>query len=284
MTDQLSAAALLIATTAKLLAARVLSRRSTGLQAALRHRLTIATAVRTGRVGPVLDVQALSRRYPLAFRLIVAGLALQVFFVVMHGLNKELFGDGFFFALDHDLSLSAWATGVLFFLAGLLAGVIAWLDPAVRRPIGALAAISIALSIEQVVQLHGRIEASVADPGSKLIEICVALVIVAVIVLASRALRPPHRQLLLSSIGLLVLSALASQANQSIDPPYAGVIFFQTVEEVCEMLTAIAIVAALAEPLVRAVWRTVGRETEPEWLSEPRPTRGPADATPPPAR
>lgn len=202
-----------------------------------------------------MDRQALIERHSLVYRILLAGILLQAFFVLMHGINKELFDDGFFFSLDHDLSLPSWATCALFAVAGAACGFYAGFVQAARRPFAALAVFCLGLSMEQLVQLHVRVEESVADPGSKLIEIALGVILVLVISLAARTLSRPFRGLLLSSIAILVISALSSQMNQSLDLPYVGVIFFQTLEEVTEMLTAIVIVAAVAEPLWTAVSR-----------------------------
>lgn len=196
-------------------------------------------------------------RYRLTAAILAAGLVLEAFFVVMHGINKEAFGDGYFFSLDNDLSLPSWATCVLFAWAGSVCALFAVFERAARRPFAALGVISFGLSMEQFVQLHGRVEESVADPGSKLIEIFLGVAIVVAIVLAARVLSPPFRQLLLGSIAILVISSLSSQANQSLDPPYVGVIFFQTVEEIFEMLTATLIIAATVEPLWDSIQRHV---------------------------
>lgn len=219
----------------------------------------------------------LFERYPLTSRIVAFAVALEVFFVFMHGVNSAFFGDGYFFALDHDLSLPSWATGALFTLGGAGCGLLAWADRGVRAPFAALSVVAFGLSLEQTAQLHGRIEETVS--ASKAIEIVIGIAVILIIVLAARALSQPFNLVLLSSIGFLVISVLASQMNQSFeDMPKAGIVFFQTIEEICEMLTAWAIIAAVAEPL----WRAIGLRSS--GLSEPRPTRAPAAETPPQVR
>lgn len=219
-------------------------------------------------VGPVGYVAAMplreaADRYPLTTSIIGIGLGFFAFLVVMHGVNKELFGDGYVFALDSDQSISAWATSAMFALAGLGAGLLAWLRPEDRPLLAVLSVVTTALSAEQVVQLHGHVEEEIANPGSTLIEATIGIAVVIVIVLAARALARPYNYLLLGSIGALVLASLASKANQEGDIPYAAVIFLQTVEEISEMLVALLIIAALAEPVLRDFERRVRGNPEP---------------------
>lgn len=202
-------------------------------------------------------------RYPLTAWVLGLGLLLFAFLIFMHGVNRVLLDDGYVFALDHDQSISAWATSALFALAGVGAALCAWLRPGSRKQMVVLAVIAFGLSMEQVVQLHGHVEEEVADPGAFLLEATIGIAVIIAIVLAARSLEPPHRYLLLGSIGALLLASLASQANQSGDLPHAGVVFFQTVEEISEMLTALLIVAALAEPALRAAERHFGTATPP---------------------
>lgn len=202
-------------------------------------------------------------RYPLTSWILGLGLGFFAFLVVMHGVNKELFGDGYVFALDSDQSIAAWATSAMFALGGLGSGLLAWLRPRDRTPLAVLALISTGLSMEQVVQLHGHVEEEVANPGATLLEAMVGLAVIVVIVLAARTLQRPHNYLLLGSIGALILASLASKANQEGEIAYAAVIFFQTVEEISEMLTALLIIAAVTEPTLRAFERRAGGGSAP---------------------
>lgn len=202
-------------------------------------------------------------RYPLTAWILGLGLLVFAFFVFMHGVNRVLLDDGYVFSLDHDQSIPSWATSALFTLAGVGAALCAWLRPGGRKQMAVLAVIAFGLSMEQVIQLHGHVEEEVADPGAFLLEAAVGLAVIAAIVLAARTLEPPHRYLLLGAIGALLLASLASQANQGGDLPHSGVVFFQTVEEISEMLTALLIVAAVAEPVLQAAERHFGAAPAP---------------------
>ena len=105
----------------------------------------------------------------------------------------------------------------------------------------------------------------------------------AALLLVARAFSRPFRWFLLLAVATIAVAAGASEMNDKFDLPYVGVIFFQTVEEVSEMLTAILLLAAVAEPLIAAIERRLGTP-ESDSFSEPRRKRGRAGATPPPAR
>jgi hypothetical protein len=210
-----------------------------------------------------MQLRDAASRYPVTAWTLGLGLALFAFLVLMHGVNKVAFDDGYVFSLDHDQGIASWGTSALFLLAGVLSGLLAWLRPRDRTLLGALAAIATGLSIEQVVQLHSRVEEEIADPGAFLIEATIGLAVIVVVVLVARTLASPHRYLMLGSIGALLLAALASQANQAGDLPQVGVVFFQTVEEISEMLTALLIIAAVVEPALRAFERRIRGAASP---------------------
>jgi hypothetical protein len=222
-------------------------------------------------------------REPVTTRILLAGLALQAFFVVAHGVNKELLGDGTFLALDHDASLPSWATVVLFALAGTGCALLAWLRPEWRTSLALLTGFSLLLSLESTVQIHGQVERDSDNPFRSLVQLLGGAGFVAALLLAARALPRPQPWLLLASVATIAAAAGASEMNDKFDLPYAGVIFFQTVEEVSEMLTAILVLAAVAKPLIVAVERRLG-ESEAGSLNGPRQRRGPGASTPPPAR
>lgn len=187
----------------------------------------------------------------------MAGVALQAFFVIAHGANKELLGDGTFLALDQDTSLPSWATVVLFAFAGTSCGLLAWLRPAWRKPLLILAGLALLLSLESTVQIHGDVEGDPDSPFRSLVEVLGGAGIVLALVLAARAMPQPFRWLLLLAVVTIVASAGSSEMNDKFDLPYVGVIFFQTTEEVCEMLTAILVFAATLEPMLAALARRI---------------------------
>lgn len=199
------------------------------------------------------------RRRPVTTVIILAGVALQVVFVLAHGANKELLGDGVFLALDQDASLPSWSTIVLFAFAGTASGLLAWLRPAWRWPLVVLAVLTLLLSLEQTVQIHGRAEREeIGGAAGPLVEVIGGVGVLGALALAARAMPPPYRWLLLGAIATIGTAAFSSMVNDSFDLPYAGVIFFQTLEEVSEMLTATLILAATAEPLLGAIGQRLG--------------------------
>lgn len=200
-----------------------------------------------------------------------------------HGVNKELLGDGSFLALDHDASLPSWATVVLFALAASCCALLAWLRPEWRLSLALLTGFSLVLSLESTVQIHGQVERDPDNPFRSLVQLLGGAGFVAALLLAARALPRPHRWLVLIAVATIAAAAGASEVNDKFDLPYVGVVFFQTVEEVSEMLTAILVLAAVAQPLIGAVERRLGA-AEAGALSGPRQRRGPGASTPPQAK
>lgn len=213
------------------------------------------------------------RQRPVTARILLYGVAVQVLFIVLHGINKELLGDGNFLALDKDASLPTWFTVVLFAVAGISAALLAALRPKARLPLLGLAAYGFVFSLEQTTQIHTQLEDHIGDPIATLGEMAVGLLLVVVVVSVARMMEAPFKQLLWLSILTILISTGSSEMNSAFDLPYAGVIFFQTLEEVTEMLTATLFIAATVEPLLLATG-----------ISVPRPRHAPAAETPLPAR
>jgi hypothetical protein len=203
------------------------------------------------------------RASPVTFAILCAGVALQAVLVVGHGVNKELLGDANFLALDKDNNLPSWITTALFVVAGLACGLLAWLRPRERIPLAFLAVVALLLSLEQMAQIHGELEADLDELMTLVIQPLLAVGLVVVVALAARGLPPLSRVLLWAAIACIALSQLSSMVNSELDPPYALLIFFQTVEEVGEMLTAILLIAAMAQPTLDAVTaRVLGERSE----------------------
>jgi hypothetical protein len=193
------------------------------------------------------------RASPVTFAILAGGLALQAVLVVLHGINKELLGDANFLALDKDNNLPSWITTALFVAAGLACGLLAWLRPRERVPLAFLAVVALLLSLEQMAQLHGELEEDLGDVMTLVIQPLLAVGLVAVVALAARGLPSLSKLLLWAAIACIAVSQLSSMINSDLDPPYALVVFFQTVEEVGEMLTAILLIAATAQPALDAI-------------------------------
>jgi hypothetical protein len=203
------------------------------------------------------------RASPVTFAILCAGVALQAVLVVGHGVNKELLGDANFLALDKDNNLPSWITTALFVVAGLACGLLAWLRPRERIPLAFLAVVALLLSLEQMAQIHGELEADLDEVMTLVIQPLLALGLVVVVALAARGLPTLSKVLLWAAIACIAVSQLSSMVNSELDPPYALLIFFQTVEEVGEMLTAILLIGAMAQPTLDAVTaRVLGDRAE----------------------
>jgi hypothetical protein len=202
------------------------------------------------------------RASPVTFAILAGGVALQAVLVLLHGVNKELLGDANFLALDKDNNLPSWITTALFVVAGVACGLLAWLRPRERIPLALLAVVALLLSLEQMAQIHGELEADLGDVMTLVIQPLLAVGLVVVVALAARGLRTLSKVLLWAAIACIAISQVSSMVNSEFDPPYALVVFFQTVEEVGEMLTAILLIAAAAQPALDAVTARVLGERE----------------------
>jgi hypothetical protein len=185
--------------------------------------------------------------------ILAAGLAIEVALVVLHGINKELLGDRLFLALDRDPNLPSWTETVLFVVAGLAMALLAWLKPAARIPFAVLALLAFLLSLEQMAQIHGDVEKALGDLATLVIQPLMALGLVLVVAWAARHLPSLSRVLLWGAIASIAVAQGSSLVNLQSDPPYAVNIFFQTLEEVGEIATAVLLIAAAAQPLMDSI-------------------------------
>lgn len=216
------------------------------------------------RLGRLREVYDAVRGSGTTYRILLAGIALVAALVVLHGLNKELLGDANFLALDKDNNLPSWATTALFVVAGLASGGLAWLAPHGRIPLALLATLALLLSLEQMAQIHTRVEEDLGDGATVVLEPVMALGLIGVVALAGRGLPGLSKALLWMAIASIALAQGSSLANSEFDLPYAAAVLFQVVEEVAELLTAVLLIAAAIQPALDAVVAYVVGQREKE--------------------
>jgi hypothetical protein len=185
--------------------------------------------------------------------ILAAGLAMQVLFVVLHGINKEFLDDRLFLALDRDPNLPSWTETALFVVAGLAIALLAWLKPAARIPLAVLALLAFLLSLEQMAQIHGDVERQLGDLATLVMQPLMAGGLILAVAWAARHLPSLSRTLLWAAIVSIAVAQGSSLVNLQLDPPYVVIIFFQTLEEVGEISTAVLLVAAAAQPLIDSI-------------------------------
>jgi hypothetical protein len=203
------------------------------------------------------------------YAVLMAGLALQVVLVVLHGVNKELLSDANFLALDKDNNLPSWTTTALFAIAGVTYGLLAWLRPSARIPLAGLGALALLLSLEQTAQIHTRVEEDLGDAATIALQTLAAMGVVGVVAFAARALPALSNALLFAAIAAIALSQGSSLANSEFELPYWGIVLFQTLEEVGEMTTAVLLIAAAVGPGLEAILARVLAEREREGERKP---------------
>jgi hypothetical protein len=189
----------------------------------------------------------------VTFLVLVVGVVLEVLFVLLHGINKELLGDRRFLALDRDPNLPSWTETALFVVAGIAMALLAWLKPAARVPFAVLALLGFLLSLEQMAQIHADVEEQLGDLATFVIEPLMALGLMLVVAWAARHLPSRSNVLLWAAIASIALAQGSSLVNLHFDPAYALTIFLQSLEEVAEIATAVLLIAAAAQPLVDAI-------------------------------
>lgn len=145
--------------------------------------------------------------------IILGGVTLQVVLVLLHGINKELLGDGTFLALDQDANLPAWIETALFVVAGLGCWLLAWVRPGVRMPFALLGGVSLLLSLEQMAQLHTRVEADLGGLATNAIEPSMAIGLVAIVAFAARGVPLLSKLLVWCSI----VSIAVAQGSSMVD-------------------------------------------------------------------
>jgi hypothetical protein len=207
----------------------------------------------TGADGFVWSLYQELLESPATWAVIAIGVAMQILLVVLHGVNKELLGDRSFLALDKDANLPAWVETALFVGAGICCGVLAWLKPRARLPLALLGVVAMLMSFEQMAQLHTRVEADLGDVATKGIEPLMALGLVAIVVYAARQLPRISKVCLWGAVVAIAIAQGSSMLNSEFTLPHAPLVFFQTTEEVGEMLTATLLIAAMVQPIVDAV-------------------------------
>lgn len=212
-----------------------------------------------GWIGALRDDVA---RSPLTYTLLGAGIALQLLLVALHGINKELLGDGTLLALDRDANVPSWITTALYVTAGLACWLLAWARPAGRVALVLLGLIAFGLSFEQMAQLHGDLERDGGDAVMLVVQPLLAIGFVAVVVAVARSLPRRSRALLVAMVLAIATAQGSSMLNSEFDLPYPAVIVLQTLEEVAEMMTAIFLIAALAQPLADADSERVLRDRD----------------------
>lgn len=190
---------------------------------------------------------------PATCAVLAIGLVIQVVLVLAHGVNKELLGDRSFLALDKDANLPAWTETALFVGAGICCGVLAWLKRRARWSLALLGVVAMLMSFEQMAQLHTRVEADLGGVATKGIEPLMAIGLVLIVLNASRQLPRLSKVCLWGAVAAIAMAQGSSMLNSEFTLPHAPLVFFQTTEEVGEMLTATLLVAATIQPIIDGV-------------------------------
>jgi len=193
------------------------------------------------------------RASPVTWAVLIAGAAIIALLVLAHGVNKELLGDRSFLALDKDANLPAWTETAMFAIGGVGFGVLAWLKPKARASLALLGGIALLMSLEQMAQLHTRVEDELGGIATKGIEPLMAIGLIAIVVFAGRQLPRLSKICLWGAVVAIAIAQGSSMLNSEFSLPHAPLVFFQTTEEVGELLTATLFIAATLQPIIDGV-------------------------------
>ena len=165
-------------------------------------------------------------------------------FLALHGLNRVTFD--FELLRIGEQTLWTWVTSILFAASALAAAAFTSLQgPGRRWPWAAVAGLMFALSADEIMAIHERLE---ADGGSQLsfflIQPLIAIAAVALFVRLMRALGRDARVWAALAAGALVLAQVGSTLSAEAQLPNAVNVGQAIAEELLEMLVPAFILAA----------------------------------------
>jgi hypothetical protein len=187
------------------------------------------------------------------------GAAVIVGLIGLHGLNRLTF-DFRFFALDEEQNLPSWVSTLTFGIAGVAWAVLGGLSRGPKR-IAALVTgcLLLLLSLDDVSRGHENLEGTAGEDLLVLIlEPLAVLPVIALIAWARRYFPSPERGLLGVAIGALVLAQAASSAYTAFELSSAQVLAFLVLEESSELLFGVLLLAAVIDPMLRALGEALG--------------------------
>jgi hypothetical protein len=190
---------------------------------------------------------------------LLVGAAVIVGLIGLHGLNRLTF-DFRFFALDEEQNLPSWVSTLTFGIAGVAWAVLGGLSRGPKR-IAALVTgcLLLLLSLDDVSRGHENLEGTAGEDLLVLIlEPLAVLPVIALIVWARRYLPSPERALSGVAIGALVLAQAASSAYTAFELSSAQVLAFLVLEESSELLFGVLLLAAVIDPMLRALGEALG--------------------------
>jgi hypothetical protein len=214
----------------------------------------VALSIEPPLLRPRLGLAERFRALALPWRVVAVAVALEALLVGLHGINKVVFGDGAFLALDAERNLPTWFSASLFALAGASWLVLAAFLARGRRFRVAIGALMLALSLDEAAEIHDRVE-DLADFRVAVLgwEPVLAVAVIFLFVQVIRRSGPRARVLLTCGVGALGLAQFTSALNGTVDFFYAGEVALSISEEWLEMLTATFLLGGAIDALPEAV-------------------------------
>jgi hypothetical protein len=165
--------------------------------------------------------------------------------------------------MDEEANLPTWFSSSQFLIAALACAALAASDAARRTAWGALGAVMLFFSLDEIAEIHERVEDKVGDADLALL-VLQPLVGVAVLLVVWRGLStlgPQPRRFLLFALAAAVAAQAMSVVSGDEIPDDAFGYTIQALEEVFELLTGtFVLVAALEAGMSGLLQRAVARE------------------------
>lgn len=183
----------------------------------------------------------------LARRVLYAALAAEALLMALH-IPARIADGAKIFRVDEESNLPTWFSSSQFLLAALACALLAAGDRARRFGWGVLAAIMLEFSVDEVAELHERVEDRAGfDTALLLLEPLIGLVALVVIWRALSSLPRMPARLLLFALFCAVAAQASSVVTGKLEPPQGVEYTFQALEELFEMLAGTFILVAALE-------------------------------------
>jgi hypothetical protein len=186
--------------------------------------------------------------------ILVLGAAAAAFFLVLHAFN-EFTSDRPLLALDSERGLAGWFSATQFYAAGLVGMALAFLDRGASLRWLVVGACFLALSVDDIVQVHEATEAAADSRYSLLgLQPVVSLFVVGALLATSRRADGAAKWLLVTAAVALCVALGASIANALLGGlAKLPMLALFGLEETAEMLMATLVIAAGVDRATRLV-------------------------------
>jgi len=192
-----------------------------------------------------------------ARRVLIAALAIEAGLIALH-IPARIADGAKIFRLDEEANLPTWFSSSQFLIAGLVCAALAFGEKRRRTGWAVLAVLMVMFSLDEVAEIHERVEDKAGfDLALLVLEPLVGVAVLVVVWRAMRTLSGAPATFLVLALAAAFLAQLMSIVTGHFEPSSQAVEYVvQALEEVFEMLTGtFVLVAALSAGA--AAWTAV---------------------------